>query len=72
MSNSRPINWYGSPLIRAIGTALLFLSLASVPIVTLPAGLPIYLVFEKAQSNLTERTSGLLRSFGSDAFVNPR
>ena len=42
------------------------------PIVTLPAGLPIYLVFEKAQSNFTERTSGLLRRFGSDAFVNPR
>ena len=42
------------------------------PIVTLPAGLPIYLVFEKAQSNFTERTSGLRRSFGSDAFVNPR
>ena len=42
------------------------------PIVTLPAGLPIYVVFEKAQSNLTERTSGLQRSFGSNAFASNR
>ena len=42
------------------------------PIVTLPAGLPIYVVFEKAQSNLTERTSGLQRSFGSNAFASSR
>ena len=42
------------------------------PIVTLPAGLPIYVVFEKAQSNLTERTSGLQRSFSSSAFPNHR
>ena len=40
------------------------------PIVTLPAGLPIYVVFEKAQSNLTERANGLQRSFGN-AFATP-
>ena len=40
------------------------------PIVTLPAGLPIYVVFEKAQSNLTERANGLQRSFGN-AFASP-
>ena len=34
MTNSRPMTWYGSPLIRAIGTALLFFSFVSVPIVT--------------------------------------
>ena len=40
------------------------------PIVTLPAGLPIYVVFEKAQNNLTERANGLQRSFGN-AFASP-
>jgi hypothetical protein len=40
------------------------------PIVTLPAGLPIYVVFEKAQSNLAERGTGLQRSFGN-AFASP-
>jgi hypothetical protein len=40
------------------------------PIVTLPAGLPIYVVFEKAQSNFTERANGLQRSFGN-AFASP-
>ncbi len=39
-------------------------------IVTLPAGLPIYVVFEKAQSNLSERANGLQHSFGN-AFANP-
>ena len=34
MTNSRPMTWYGSPLIRAIGTALLIFSFVSVPIVT--------------------------------------
>jgi hypothetical protein len=32
MSNTRHLNWYGSPLIRAIGTTLVFLSLVSVPV----------------------------------------
>jgi hypothetical protein len=32
MSNTRHLNWYGSPLIRAIGTTLVFLSLMSVPV----------------------------------------
>jgi len=40
------------------------------PIVTLPAGLPIYVVFEKAQTNFAERSSGLQRSFGN-AFAGP-
>jgi hypothetical protein len=40
------------------------------PIVTLPAGLPIYVVFEKAQSNLTERANGLQRTL-SNAFASP-
>ena len=42
------------------------------PIVTLPAGLPIYVVFEKAQSNLAERSGSLQCSFSSSAFPNPR
>ena len=42
------------------------------PIVTLPAGLPIYVVFEKAQTNLAERSGSLQRSFSSSAFSNPR
>ena len=41
------------------------------PIVTLPAGLPIYVVFEKAQSNLTERANGLQRSFGNNVSAGP-
>ena len=32
MSNTRHLNWYGSPLIRAIGTTLVFLSLVSIPV----------------------------------------
>jgi len=32
MSRTRHLNWYGSPLIRALGTTLLFLSLVSVPV----------------------------------------
>jgi hypothetical protein len=32
MSNTRHLNWYGSPLIRAIGTTLVFLSLVSLPV----------------------------------------
>ena len=46
------------------------MTLVEHPIVTLPAGLPIYVVFEKAQSNLTERGNGLQRSFGN-AFAGP-
>ena len=34
MSNTRHLNWYGSPLIRAIGTTLVFLSLVSGPVVS--------------------------------------
>ncbi len=32
MSNTRHLSWYGSPLIRAIGTTLVFLSLVSIPV----------------------------------------
>jgi hypothetical protein len=32
MSNTRHLNWYGSPLIRAIGTTLVFFSLVSLPV----------------------------------------
>ena len=32
MSNTRHLNWHGSPLIRALGTTFLFLSLVSVPV----------------------------------------
>jgi hypothetical protein len=34
MSNTRHLNWYGSPLIRAIGTTLVFFSLVSGPVVS--------------------------------------
>ena len=47
------------------------MTLTEHPIVTLPAGLPIYVVFEKAQSHLTEGANGLQRSFGNDVSASP-
>ena len=47
------------------------MTLTEHPIVTLPAGLPIYVVFEKAQSHLTEGANGLQRSFGNNDSASP-